>query len=125
MSVLHFISSKEKEQQQILLTLHEYLIGHNGIDPKIKFKVPFYYRKSWICYLNPKGSIAVELVFLRGDELSNHNGLLDMRKRKQVAGVIYDKATDINFTTLDETFQEALILDDTFSYQSLRKRKQK
>ena len=48
-----FIYGYEDEQKAILLYFHQYLYEQLELTPKIKFKIPFYYRKSWICYLNP------------------------------------------------------------------------
>jgi hypothetical protein len=90
---------------------------------KIRFKIPFYYRKSWICYLNPVKGNGVEFVFLRGNELSNEQGLLEAKGRKQVSGVTFYEIKEIPQEVLQEVVMEALILDDEVKYKSKRSKK--
>lgn len=119
-----FILEQEGNQQLVLQFLHELIQSHPEITNKIRYKVPFYYRKSWICYLNPtKKPIGIELVFLRGNELSNEQGVLDARGRKQVAGIIFETIEDIQIEPLLEIIQEALLLDSTVPYASKRKKR--
>ena len=123
-SVEAFILDKEGAQQAILQYLHNLMESTPEVTSKIRYKIPFYYRKSWICYLNPiKKPVGIEMVFLRGNELSNEQGLLDPRGRKQVAGVIFTKVEEIPMETLLEVIQEALYLDETVPYASKRKSK--
>jgi hypothetical protein len=91
------------------------------LEDKIKFKIPFYYHKSWICYLNPIKKEAVELVFLCGKELSNQQGLLQAKERKQVAGITFSKRGDIPKDQVYEIIQEALMLDEMKYHQRKRK----
>jgi len=123
-SVEAFIIEKEGHQQAVLQFLNDLMMSTPEVTSKIRYKVPFYYRKSWICYLNPtKKPIGIELVFLRGNELSNEQGLLDAKGRKQVAGVHFEKVADIPIETLLEVIQEAIWLDETIPYTSKRARK--
>jgi len=118
-----FILEKEGHQQAVLQFLNDLMMSNPEIIQKIRYKVPFYYRKSWICYLNPnKKTGAVEMVFLRGNELSNEQGLLEAKGRKQVLGVTFSKVIDIPVDTLMEVIQEAIWLDDTVPYQSPNRR---
>ena len=118
-----FILEKEGTQQAVLQFLNDLMMSHPEITSKIRYKVPFYYRKSWICYLNPtKKPIGVEMVFLRGNELSNEQGLLDAKGRKQVMGVTFSKVEDVPMETLLEVIQEAILLDETVPYASKRSR---
>ncbi len=117
-----FILEKDGNQQAILQFLNDLMMSNPEIIQKIRYKVPFYYRKSWICYLNPnKKTGGVEMVFLRGNELSNEQGLLEAKGRKQVRGVTFSKITDIPVDTLVEVIQEAIWLDDTVAYASKRR----
>jgi len=121
--VENFILEKEGEQQAILQLLHDLLLSTPEVTSKIRYRVPFYYRKSWFCYLNPtKKPAGIELVFIRGIELSNEQGLLEAKGRKQVAGVTFTKASDIPIDTVLEIIQEALYLDDTVPYQHPKNR---
>ncbi len=58
---LDYIYQREGNQQEIMLHLHELLTSYPEVSGKIRYKIPFYYRKSWICYLNPTKYGSVEL----------------------------------------------------------------
>lgn len=119
-----FILEQEGPQQAVLQFLNDLMMSTPEVTSKIRYKIPFYYRKSWICYLNPtKQPVGVELVFLRGNELSNEQGLLDAKGRKQVAGVTFKKVADIPVETVLEIMQEAIWLDETTPYASKHTRK--
>ncbi|HFA50843.1 MAG TPA: hypothetical protein ENJ95_17685 [Bacteroidetes bacterium] len=121
--VLSFIYEKQGNQRALLEQLHNLITSFPGVTYKLRYRIPFYYRKSWICYLNPVKGNGIELVCLRANELSNEGGLLDFRGRKQVAGVTYYSVAEIEETPLVETLQEAYILDDEVPYAAKRKQK--
>ncbi len=121
--VENFIFEKEDHQQEILQFLHDLMLSYPEVTDKIRYRVPFYYRKSWICYLNPQKNGSIELVFLRGNELSNASGILNAKGRKQVAGIEIFNTKDIPLKALDEVILEALLLDETVPYASKRKKK--
>ena len=118
-----FILSITHAKQQLLLrVLHDFLMSHPGVTAKIRYKIPFYYRKSWICYLNPFKDGGVELAFTRGNELSNEQGLLESKGRKQVYGATFYEVKEIPLETLNEVIQEAFLLDEQVPYASKRKK---
>lgn len=119
---LDYIYEKEGAQHEILMHLHELIVAYPEVSGKIRYKIPFYYRKSWVCYLNPVGKDKVELVFLRGNELSNEQGLLAARGRKQVLGVIFEQIAGIPDAVLHEILQEAFLLDEEIPYASKRRK---
>ncbi|MBK7871629.1 MAG: DUF1801 domain-containing protein [Saprospiraceae bacterium] len=118
---LDYIYELEGDQQQVMLRLHELITSYPEVTGKIRYKIPFYYRKSWICYLNPTKDGRVELAFTRANELSNEQGVLDFKNRKQVASITYTKSIDIQDDVLHEILQEALLLDEEVKYASKRK----
>lgn len=117
-----FIYEQEREVRDILSYLHELMVELEMIG-KIRYKIPFYYQKSWVCYLNPLKSGGVELAFVRGNELSNVQGLLDHKDRKQIAGITLDSLKDLPEQALREVIVEALVLDETIPYASKRKKR--
>jgi hypothetical protein len=119
--VTDFIYSTEGTQREILLRLHELMTTELDLTDKIRFKIPFYYRKSWICYLNPIKGNGIELAFLRGSELSNSQGLLEARGRKQVSGIALFSASDMPMREITEIIHEAILLDDALPYASKRR----
>ena len=113
---------EDANQQAIFQYLHDVLISYPSIETKIRYKVPFYFCKNWICYLNPKKESSVELVFLRANEFSHTTPFLDFKDRKQVAGIIYHALSDINEEILHQVLEEALMIDDMIPYASKRKK---
>lgn len=122
MSCLEYIEARAGKQQRILLVLHEIITSLPQVTDKIRYKIPFYDRKSWVCYLNPLKEGGVELCFLHGNELSNEQGLLDFKGRKQVAGISYFAVSDIREEPLLEILQEALLLDEEHSSVAKKKK---
>lgn len=125
MTVSDFIDDKQNNQRAILEFLHEHMMSFPEIEDKIRFKIPFYYRKTWICYLNPVKNDGIELAFVRAKELSNENGLLDFKDRVQVAGVTYYDVKEIQLDLLDETIHEAILLDEIKPYTFTKKKSKK
>lgn len=113
---LNFIHQYPNPQKEAMLYLHELITGFPGVTDKITYKIPFYYRKSWLCYLNPTKNNAVELGFTRGAELSNEQGLLQAKGRKQVSSITFASVKQIPHEILLEILQEALLLDEQVPY---------
>ena len=120
-SVEACISEQNEPQKQIMTILHDLIMRNDRMSTKIRFRIPFYYQKSWVCYLNPTKSKGVELCFTRANELSNDNGHLDFKDRKQVAGITYHNIEDIEESIIYEVLNEALILDDHVKYSNRKK----
>ena len=78
----------------------------------------------WL-YLKPTNQNKVELAFLRGNELSNAQGLLKSNGRKQLMSIEFENLGNIPGDSLNEIFHEAILLDETEPYQSKRKPKNK
>lgn len=119
--VENFIYQYEDNQRKVMLFLHNWLTEDLNLTEKIRFDIPFYFGKSWICYMNPTKKGAIEFAFVRGNELSNEQGLLDNKGRKQVYSVEFETIKDIPQQTLNEIIQEAILLDETTPYESKRK----
>ncbi len=117
-----FIYDYEGSQGEIMLYIHKLLSDDLNLTDKLRFKIPFYYRKSWICYLNPIKNGSVEFAFVRGNELSNSKGLLDSKGRKQVCSIELTKKSELPIKELTEIIQEAILLDETVPYASKRKK---
>lgn len=122
-SVEDYIYRHEDQQRELLQQLHYLLAEELSLEAKIKYNIPFYYNHSWICYLNADKGGGVELAFTRGNELSNEQGLLDTKGRKQVMSVLITEPEQINDPVLHEVLQEAILLDETVPYASKRQKK--
>ncbi len=116
--VEEYIYGFEGDAHAVMKFLHELMMDQPGIRSRISFKLPFYYRKNWICYMNPLKKGGIEFVFTRGKELSNARGILESRGRKEVSGIRLKTLDDIPLESLREVIQEAILLDETVPYSS-------
>lgn len=107
----------EGEQKIILLYLYNWLTNEFGLLPKLKFKIPFYYKNSWICYTNPLKNGGVELAFTRGNELLNINNILKANNRKQIKGITISNLKHTPLFEIQQILHEAIILDETVPYK--------
>ncbi|MFW6249048.1 MAG: DUF1801 domain-containing protein [Bacteroidota bacterium] len=119
-NVEEFIDGYEGDQKKVLQFFHHWFSRELGLTDKLRFNIPVYFRHNRICYLKPTRHKTIELAFLRGNELSNIQGLLFSRNRKQVAGIEFRSVADIPREVLDNIMQEALLLDETVPYKSKR-----
>ena len=117
-----FILEQETLIRRTLLCLHQLLMTYPGVTAKIAYRIPFYYRKSWICYLNPIKEGCVELAFTRGNELMDESGLLESRGRSQVSGIQYNNPSEIDPARLNPILQQAILIDGTSPYRSPKKK---
>ncbi len=118
-----YIYQHEGQQREVMLYLHQLLTADLGLRCKMRYKIPFYDGRSWICYMNAVKDAQVELAFVRGHALSNAQGLLDAKGRKQVAGIVFGSRSEIPQESLLEVIHEAMLLDETTPYPSKRKQK--
>jgi len=117
-----YIYNFDDSQRETMLFLHKLLSVELNLTDKLRFKIPFYYRKSWICYLNPGKNNSIEFAFVRGNELSNSQQLLNSKGRKQIWSIELTKLSKVPIRELTEIIQEALLLDETVPYASKRKK---
>ena len=111
-----FISGFEGDQMRIMNFFHDLLTEEFNLVPRLQYNLPFYYRKSWICYLFPTKKGTIELAFTRGNELSNSQGILKTTGRKLVSSIGFKNLEDIPVDLIKEVINEAVILDETIPY---------
>jgi hypothetical protein len=116
-----FLANQSETQLTILEYLNDFLLTYPEVERKMRFKVPFYFRKSWITYVNPIKPEGIELAFLRANEIPEIQPYLDFKKRKQVAGLTLTSINDIDEELLHLLFSSAYSLDDEVPYASKRK----
>lgn len=121
MSLDLFAERLDENQNLIFEFLHEEFLSFPEINCKIRFNIPFYDYKSWICYLNPRKNSCMELCFIKGKELSYYKTLLESRDRKMIAGVVIENLEVAPLEEIINCFSEAIILDESSS----KKRKKK
>jgi len=114
--VQNYIYNLSPNRQEIVQVLHNYFLSYDQIQDKIRFKIPFYYGKTWICYTNPIKKDGIELVFVRARELRDSKEFLDFKKRKMAAGISYYSPKEVDLEKVAIVFHEALELDKTKPY---------
>lgn len=103
---------QDSNLRELALFLHSFILSYDGVTSKLAYKIPFYYRNKWVCYINIYKKKSIELAFIRGNEMKNESGLLDSRGRKLVLGFIFSSMNDINEVLLDEWMQDAMAVDE-------------
>ncbi len=120
MQIADYSYSLNPSQKAIIRCLHDLIMENPGIELKERYKLPFYYRKTWICYFSATKSGNIEWAFTRGNEMSNGTELLHDRGRKQVKSVIFSSVSQVDIAECRTYLQEALLLDEHIPY-SVRK----
>lgn len=123
-----FISDLPPDEKNIVSVLRRIVkSASDRLTEKLAYGVPYYYGHSRICFIWPAsaGAITIDkgviLGFCRGHLLSNANGLLAGRGRKEVWDVIYENPEQIDPVTIHETLMEAILLDEEMALQKKRK----
>lgn len=117
--VEQFIEQHEGDQREVLRYFHRLLTGFPTVRPCIKYRIPFYDQNTWVCYLNPNKNGSVSLCFIRGYEMSNEQGILESKGRRQVLSVDFKRVDEIPEQTIREIINEALFLDETVPYKPI------
>ena len=121
--VLDYIESQEDVQKDILLCLHDHLMGYDMKKVKLSYGLPFYSRNSWICYLSPKKEGNVELVFPRAIEIPSIHKFVDFKDRKIAGGITYNSIEEIDFEILSLILNEMILLDNVKKFSLKRTKK--
>jgi hypothetical protein len=82
-----------------------------AVQCKIRFKIPFYYYRSWLCYLNPVKGDKIELCFIHGKIVTDSSGILDDKGRKKISGIVIPDIASIPLEAVLEIFSESIIID--------------
>jgi hypothetical protein len=87
------------------------------LQEKLSYGVPFYYRRSRVCFIwpasVPNGGLkeGILLGFCKGYLMANEEGELQAEGRKEVLTVNYLSLSQINWQLVRQWIQEALIID--------------
>jgi len=114
-----FIYRHEGSVQDILAHFHDLFVNELDLRPKIAYGIPFYYKRKRIFYLNPKKNGTVDLAFVRGIEMSNSNGLMELKDRKHIMTIEIESINKMPYQGIMENIQEAIFLDET-SFTNIR-----
>jgi hypothetical protein len=121
LSVEDFIYGLEAKEKNIVEKLDYILTINLGLISKIRYKIPFYYNQSWVCYINPLKKGGIELAFIRGNEMPNTHGVLETKERKQIMGITFHATSEIQEALILELVSDALHLDEQVPYIKKKK----
>ncbi|GEO03893.1 hypothetical protein AAE02nite_15570 [Adhaeribacter aerolatus] len=115
-----FIAEQTEANQSILLRLQNIILSSAPqLEEKISYRVPFYFYFGRLCYLNPLRQ-GVAIGFCRGFELSDEQGLMEAKDRKEIKTITYKNIAAIDERVLREVLQEALVLNE-WHYRNKKK----
>ena len=109
--VEEFIFNQAEKQRELLLFFHILFLDKYELKPKLKYKIPFYYRKKWVVYLNTTNS-GIEISFIKGYQFKGSWNFLESKNRKMVRSFSCNSLEDIPSQELDEIMKEALEVDE-------------
>lgn len=123
-----FIADLPADEKSIVVALRKIVKNASDrLEEKLSYGVPYYYGYSRICFIWPAsaGAITIDkgviLGFCRGHLLSNENGLLEGRGRKEVWDVIYEHPSQIEPAKIHETLMEAILVDEEMAPKKKRR----
>lgn len=95
-----------------------------NVEEKISYRIPYFSYHGPLCYLNPQFN-GVDLGLTRGVELSNKQGLLQQKGRKQVSTIRFHSLAEAeeHAQSVRQILNEAIILNE--HYRSLKKKAKK
>lgn len=105
-----FIIGQVSPEREIMQYLHEIFVT-TGLQPRLRYGIPMYYAKRWVCYLNPLKTGGIELAFTRAHAFADPTGLLQARGRKMVKGMILNNLAAIDEKAIRAILAAALALD--------------
>jgi len=124
LNVIDYIINLPEPEGTIMGYLHDYLtLTYPQVTCTMKYEIPFYIGNHWICYLNPKNKGGIDLCFTRGVELSNADGILQSKGRKQISGIEIKSIESAPIEPIKRTLEEAIILDQASPYKHPKNRK--
>lgn len=112
MSYQEFLESINPMQAELISYVDRCFLEVDGVGRKMRYKIPFYDYKTWICYLNPQGKNHVELCFLYAKKLQQHFPILQFKGRKMVAGLMLDAEEDIPAQIIIDILNMAISLNN-------------
>lgn len=104
------------EFEEHILAIHDYML-EQGLEYKVRFRLPFYYGGSWLAYINipkpkrKKDPFLLELCFINGILLPSGPRLLDFKGRAQIGGLSYSADDELDWDKIGLLLGEALELE--------------
>jgi hypothetical protein len=125
-TVQDYIALQPKSKAQIMSVLRNMVLDvAPHVEEKISYTVPFFYFHGPFCYLSPTID-GVYIGFVRGHQLSNEQGLLEIKKRKYIRSMHFFSLAELEEKeeTIRQILNEAAILNE-YHFQQKKKQKKK
>lgn len=107
--------------REVCSSLCETIMQYPNLEIKKKFKLPFFYGNTWICYFNFLKTQEIEICFVRGRELQSKE-LLNFKERVMIGGLSYKTIDDIDDGVIKLLLEEAVNLDGEKPYTFTKKK---
>tara|TARA_B100001109_G_C18861961_1_gene474491 strand:+ start:2375 stop:2725 length:351 start_codon:yes stop_codon:yes gene_type:complete len=109
--VEEFILSQDEKKREMLFYFHALFVEKYQLRPQLNFGIPFYYKKKWVLYLNPKKREGVDLCFTYAYKFEKYKEELDGEGRKQIRSRMFFELEEIDENEVDRWLNEALRID--------------
>ncbi len=109
-----YIDRQEGNQREVMLFLHDLLLRQFQLHPKLSFKIPFYYGKKWILYLNPLKNGGIECCFTQGHLMQDDSGLLLAKGRKLIKGIEISDLESLPYEAIVSSLEQAIKIDKRY-----------
>lgn len=103
-----YLFKLEGTQRQIVESLSNVLLSFPNTSCKIRWGIPFFDYKKWVCYINPTKDGNVDLTFLQANKFDDPTGLLEARGRKMVKTLVASDDSDETLATVVVLMEAAL-----------------
>ncbi len=112
---LYFDDLDNEQLAEIGLALHQLVMGLvPQVQGQIKWKIPFYIYHRQLCYIFPRKNF-VDLSFVQGTQLSNEQGLLVARDRKQIRSIPFYNLEEVYREGVAEVILEAALINENIA----------
>jgi len=125
MNVRNFINEQHQPQREIMTIVRSWILDLGPhTQEKISYKIPYFSFYGAMCYINPHED-GVDLGFTKGYELSNDQGILEAKGRRQVKSVTFHSVAELeeNEDTIRHILNEAAILNEYRFKRKVKKKK--
>ncbi len=98
------------DQSAMIRLVHELWLDLPGVTGKLRYKIPFYYRTTWMAYTQAAAGGGVEIAFIRGKDLIGLGHNLDFKCRKQIAGITFYNLKQMDIPEVKAMMMDAYLL---------------
>lgn len=107
-----FIYQLNDKEREIASFFHGLLVNKFQLTPALKWRIPTYGKHTLVCYLNPDKKLAgLHLCFMRGNQITDANGILETKGRKMVKSYFIDNLEILPLEAIENCIAEAIQID--------------